>query len=56
MAAHLEPAYAGHPHGDLTVTEELTRNSLILPVFHGLTETDQDRVVDALQRAVGRVG
>lgn len=51
MAAHLEPAYAGHPHADLPVTEELTRNSLILPLFHDMTEDQQDRVVTALLEA-----
>ena len=52
MAAHLEPAYAGLAHGDLSVTEELTSRSLILPLYHGLSDDDQDRVVDALTRAV----
>jgi dTDP-4-amino-4,6-dideoxygalactose transaminase len=48
MAAHRQPAYAGHPHVDLPVTERLTDHSLILPLFHTLTEQDQDRVVEAL--------
>jgi dTDP-4-amino-4,6-dideoxygalactose transaminase len=52
MAAHLEPAYAGVPHVDLPVTEELTRETVILPLFQGMTEDDQVRVVDALRRAV----
>lgn len=52
MAAHLEPAYEGHPHGALPVTEHLTRRSLILPVYHEMTELEQDRVVDALRRAL----
>ena len=52
MAAHLEPAYEGHRHADLPVTEWLTANSLILPLFHGMTDAEQDRVVDALRRAV----
>ena len=38
MAAHLEPAYADHPHRPLPVTERLTRRSLILPLFHEMTE------------------
>jgi perosamine synthetase len=45
MAAHLEPAYAGHPHGALTVTEKLTVRSLILPMFHEMTEEQQDLVI-----------
>jgi dTDP-4-amino-4,6-dideoxygalactose transaminase len=52
MAAHLEPAYAGEPHVDLPVTEELTRETLILPLFQGMTEGDQVRVADALRRTV----
>ena len=51
MAAHLQPAYAGHPHDPLPVTERLTRNSLILPLFHQLTVAEQDRVVAALESA-----
>jgi perosamine synthetase len=52
MAAHLEPAYRGHQHGDLSVTEDVTARSLILPLFHELSEADQDRVVEALRRSV----
>lgn len=52
MAAHLEPAYAGHPHIELPVTEYLTHKSLILPLHHELTEADQVHVVDALRTAV----
>ncbi|WP_125610513.1 DegT/DnrJ/EryC1/StrS family aminotransferase [Specibacter cremeus] len=53
MASHREPAYAGRDTGtaDLSVTERLTDNTLILPVFHQLTEADQDRVVEALVAA-----
>ncbi|MBB5139904.1 perosamine synthetase [Thermocatellispora tengchongensis] len=48
MAAHLEPAYAGARAGELPATEWLTRNSLILPLFHAMTEADQDQVIEAL--------
>ena len=51
MASHLEPAYAGHPHRPLPVTERLTRQSVILPLFHTMTEDDQDRVVGVLRDA-----
>jgi dTDP-4-amino-4,6-dideoxygalactose transaminase len=51
MASHLEPAYAGHPHAPLPVTERLTGRTLILPLFHELTEAEQDQVVDALELA-----
>ena len=53
MAAHLEPAYAGHPHDPLPVTEAMTRRSLVLPLFHELTHAEQDRVVAVLRRAAG---
>jgi dTDP-4-amino-4,6-dideoxygalactose transaminase len=53
MAAHLEPAYAGHPHGPLPVTEHLTRRTVILPVHHEIGETEQRAVVDALAGALG---
>lgn len=52
MAAHREPAYAGHPHVKLPVTEWLTDSSLILPLFHDMTEQDQDRVVTCLRAAM----
>jgi dTDP-4-amino-4,6-dideoxygalactose transaminase len=54
MAAHRQPAYAGHPHGDLSVTERLTDNTLILPLFHTMTEAEQDAVVAALLAAATR--
>jgi dTDP-4-amino-4,6-dideoxygalactose transaminase len=49
MAAHLEPAYAGHRHAPLPVTEHLTAQTLILPLYHQMTEADQDRVVAVLR-------
>jgi dTDP-4-amino-4,6-dideoxygalactose transaminase len=52
MAAHLEPAYAGHPHVDLPVTEAFTARSLILPLYHDLTAADQDTVVEELGSAL----
>jgi perosamine synthetase len=48
MASHLEPAYAGHAHGDLPVTERLTRQSVLLPLFHDLGAADQTRVIAAV--------
>jgi perosamine synthetase len=53
MAAHLEPAYASAAPPALPVTERLTRDSLILPLFHDLSADDQDYVVDALRAALG---
>lgn len=55
MAAHRQPAYAGRDTGtaELGVTERLTDNTLILPVYHQLTEAEQDRVIEAV--LTGRV-
>jgi dTDP-4-amino-4,6-dideoxygalactose transaminase len=55
MAAHLEPAYAGHPAGPLPVTEHLTGNTLILPVYHQMTDEEQDRVIAAIRSASGQI-
>jgi len=51
MASHLEPAYADAAPTALPVTELLTANTLILPLFHEMSEDDQDRVVESLRRA-----
>ena len=51
MAAHLEPAYAGITHHPLPVTERLTARTLILPLFHDLTEAEQDLVVSVIAAA-----
>jgi dTDP-4-amino-4,6-dideoxygalactose transaminase len=51
MASHLEPAYAGFPHVELPNTETLTRDSLILPLYHVMTDAEQDEVVDAIKSA-----
>ncbi|GAA1888807.1 DegT/DnrJ/EryC1/StrS family aminotransferase [Paeniglutamicibacter psychrophenolicus] len=48
MAAHQQPAYAHVASGGLPVTDRLTRNTLILPLYHQLSDTDQQRVIDAL--------
>ena len=53
MAAHLEPAYAGQQAPPLPVTERLTADSLILPLFHQMTEEEQDLVVSVLRSAAG---
>ena len=53
MAAHRQPAYAGVDTGDadLAITERLTDNTLILPVFHQMTDEEQTRVIGALKAA-----
>lgn len=54
MAAHLEPAYADQPCPPLAVTERVTAGSVILPLFHELTECEQDLVVSVIRAAADR--
>ncbi|HEY9721554.1 MAG TPA: DegT/DnrJ/EryC1/StrS family aminotransferase, partial [Oscillatoriaceae cyanobacterium] len=49
MCAHLEPAYAGSPA--LPVSEQAWRETLILPLFPGMTDEDQEHVLRALESA-----
>jgi perosamine synthetase len=44
MAAHREPAFADHPRTSLPNTEYVTDRSIILPLYHQMTEADIDRV------------
>jgi perosamine synthetase len=53
MAAHLEPAYAGVACPPLPVTERVTASSLILPLFHELSEEEQDLIVSVVHAAAG---
>jgi dTDP-4-amino-4,6-dideoxygalactose transaminase len=56
MAAHTEPAYAEYNSVRLPVTERLTRDSVILPLFHDMTEEEQDLVVSVVTGASQRAG
>jgi perosamine synthetase len=57
MCAHREPAYRNSgnwgcaPDG-LRQSEKAQDRSILLPLFHQLTEAEQDRVVEALRTAV----
>jgi perosamine synthetase len=54
MAAHLEPAYADQGHdAHLPVTERLSSSSIILPLFHQLTQDEQDQVISVVFDAAG---
>lgn len=57
MAAHRQPAYADRDTGNqlLLDTEYLTDNTLILPLYHQMSESEQARVIDVL-RAGSRAG
>jgi dTDP-4-amino-4,6-dideoxygalactose transaminase len=53
MCAHLEPAYADGANARWTGLEESERaqqRSIILPLYHSMTEPQQDRVIEALLR------
>ena len=54
MAAHLEPAYADVTPPPLPVTERLTRDSLILPLHHALTDDDQQYIAGILRELASR--
>jgi dTDP-4-amino-4,6-dideoxygalactose transaminase len=55
MNAHREPAYAREPWAagpsGLTAGEEAQDRGLILPLYHGLTEDEQEAVASALRAA-----
>ncbi len=58
MCSHREPAYASAPWrsagpGALRESEQAQDETIVLPLFHDLTETDQARVADMLSRALG---
>ena len=51
MAAHTEPAYADCSCPPLPATERLSSSSLILPLFHEMTNSDQDLIVSVIRTA-----
>lgn len=55
MASHRQPAYAS-PTVSLPVTEHLTDNTLILPLFHQISDSEQARVIDVLRQSASRTG
>lgn len=52
MAAHRQPAHSRRARVALPVTERLTDQTLILPLFHQMTDGELYRVCDALRTAV----
>ncbi|WP_246533937.1 DegT/DnrJ/EryC1/StrS family aminotransferase [Microbacterium flavescens] len=54
MAAHRQAPYRHlTPPEGLPATERLTDRTLILPMFHHLSDANQDRVIDVLRDPVG---
>lgn len=49
---HLAEAYRylGHHEGDFPITEHLAKTVLSIPMYNGLTEDEQNMVIDALNR------
>jgi dTDP-4-amino-4,6-dideoxygalactose transaminase len=57
MNSHLERAYppsTWRAAGPLVRSEQAQNTAIVLPLFHQMTEDDQDRVVDSLRLAVTR--
>jgi dTDP-4-amino-4,6-dideoxygalactose transaminase len=53
MASHLEPFYREmYPNLSLPVTEAATTDTLLLPLYVGMTESEQDEVVAAVLEAL----
>jgi dTDP-4-amino-4,6-dideoxygalactose transaminase len=52
---HLQPAlaYLGYREGDLPETEKAARENLCLPLWAGITQEQQEQVVDTVRAAVG---
>jgi perosamine synthetase len=56
MNAHLEASYPSgtwRAAGRLEASERAQSTAVVLPLFHGMTDAQQDRVVESLARAVG---
>ena len=53
---HLQPAYAGHPHPPLPVTEFEASRTLALPFFNRITEAQIAHVCHTLQTSLAHLG
>ncbi|AXT85840.1 glutamine--scyllo-inositol aminotransferase [Aeromicrobium sp. A1-2] len=51
MTSHRQPAHAKFAGGPLLASEQLSDSTLILPLFHQMSESEQARVIDALRSA-----
>ena len=57
IACHLEPHYRRmYPNLSLPKTETANKCTLLLPMFVGLTDVEQDQVVEALLASLGEPG
>ena len=54
MSAHRQLPYASSVQaGQLPVTERLADKTIILPLFHQMSESEQARVIDVLHAGAG---
>jgi dTDP-4-amino-4,6-dideoxygalactose transaminase len=55
IPVHTQPYYQalGFKLGDYPHAEHYYQRTISLPLFHGMTEQEQDRIVDILSRIVG---
>ena len=53
MCIHREPAYAndGHNYSGLRESEIAQDRTIVLPLYHQMTEDDQDRVISVLKKS-----
>jgi len=51
---HLEPLYAGRARTALPVTEAVAAESIFLPLYASMTESDQARVIEHVVRLASR--
>ena len=51
LSLHLQPCfeYLGYHEGDFPVSEQLTREVLALPIYPGLTENEQEELVNGIK-------
>jgi dTDP-4-amino-4,6-dideoxygalactose transaminase len=56
VPVHLQEAYhdLGHAPGDFPIAERIAAEGFSLPLFPEMTAVQQDRVVDAIRRALGQ--
>lgn len=52
MSSHLEAPYRTAKAGPLVHSEAVSKSRILLPLFNGMTEAEQDRVVDVLAESV----
>ena len=53
MAAHLEPTFKGHPHAALPITEQIHHDSLVIPLFHLMSDRQLVTVAEEVVRLAG---